>query len=208
MSDPTNILICGVGGQGTILASRVLSGIAIRRGFQVKVSEIHGMAQRGGSVLTQVRFGPEVFSPIIPQGQADIILAFEKLEALRWLPYLREKGTIIINDQKMDPLSVITGAAEYPKNIENLIRSRRSHVLMVNALAIARHVGNLKVTNMVLLGLLSGSFDTDLKIWLEVISQTVPPKFLKENMKAFQAGRQEYRKILIISAHEHVSNLR
>jgi indolepyruvate ferredoxin oxidoreductase beta subunit len=114
MAENMNVLIVGVGGQGTILASRVLSGVLQKVGKDIKVSEIHGMAQRGGSVVTQVRFGEEVASPIIPQGQADIILAFEKLEALRWLPYLKEEGSILINDQRLDPMPVIMGTAQYP----------------------------------------------------------------------------------------------
>lgn len=122
MSDITNVLIVGVGGQGTILASRVLAGVLQRAGLDVKVSEIHGMAQRGGSVVTQVRFGEKVASPIIPQSEADIILAFEKLEALRWLNYLKKDGYILVNNQQIDPMPVVTGVAKYPGNVLDLIK--------------------------------------------------------------------------------------
>lgn len=134
MTDITNILIVGVGGQGTILASRVLAGAVQMTGQDVKVSEIHGMAQRGGSVVTQVRYGKEVASPIIPEGEADIILAFEKLEALRWLPYLKKDGSILINDQRIDPMPVVVGTAQYPSDILDIIKknAKKSSSLTVS----------------------------------------------------------------------------
>ncbi|NLI93891.1 MAG: indolepyruvate oxidoreductase subunit beta [Peptococcaceae bacterium] len=188
MSDITNILIVGVGGQGTILASRVLSGAVQKIGQDVKVSEIHGMAQRGGSVVTQVRYGKEVASPIIPQGEADIILAFEKLEALRWLSYLKENGSILINDQRIDPMPVIMGAADYPADAIAAIRSLRKNVIVIDGLKIAIEAGNPKAVNVVLLGLLSKYLQIDKNVWLETLRETVPVKFLETNVKAFEAG--------------------
>ncbi|MGI6450594.1 MAG: indolepyruvate oxidoreductase subunit beta [Desulfitobacteriia bacterium] len=188
MAENMNVLIVGVGGQGTILASRVLSGVLQKVGKDIKVSEIHGMAQRGGSVVTQVRFGEEVASPIIPQGQADIILAFEKLEALRWLPYLKEEGSILINDQRLDPMPVIMGTAQYPADALDLIRSRCRKVIVIDALKIALEAGNSKAVNVVLLGLLAKYLDIEKEIWLEVLKETVPAKFLEVNIKAFEAG--------------------
>ncbi len=190
MSDITNILIVGVGGQGTILASRVLSGVIQKMGLDVKVSEIHGMAQRGGSVVTQVRYGQEVASPIIPEGEADIILAFEKLEALRWLPYLKATGSILINDQRIDPMPVIMGAAEYPVDALDTIRNLRENVIIIDALKIALNAGNPKAVNVVLLGLLSKYLQINKEYWLEALKENVPAKFLDANIKAFEAGRE------------------
>ncbi|SMB93248.1 indolepyruvate ferredoxin oxidoreductase beta subunit [Desulfonispora thiosulfatigenes DSM 11270] len=189
MNNITNILIVGVGGQGTILASRVLSRVAQSLGQDVKVSEIHGMAQRGGSVVTQVRFGSEVASPIIQKGQADIILAFERLEGLRWLPYLKKEGKIIVNDQRIDPMPVISGNAIYPENIAEKIESRANKLILVDALEKATLSGNAKAVNVVLLGVLSKILEIDHEIWLDVLKNTVPPKFLEANINAFEAGR-------------------
>jgi len=189
MSNITNILIVGVGGQGTILASRVLSGVVQKIGQDVKVSEIHGMAQRGGSVVTQVRYGEEVASPIIPQGDADIILAFEKLEALRWLPYLKDTGSILINDQRINPMPVIMGIADYPTDAIETIQALRKNVTVIDGLKIAMDAGNAKAVNVVLLGLLSQHLDINKEIWLEALKETVPTKFLEANLMAFEAGR-------------------
>jgi indolepyruvate ferredoxin oxidoreductase beta subunit len=190
MSEITNILIVGVGGQGTILASRVLSGVIQKLGLDVKVSEIHGMAQRGGSVVTQVRYGKKVASPIIPQGEADIILAFEKLEALRWHSFLKENGSILVNDQRIDPMPVIMGAADYPVDALDTIRSTRKNVTVIDALKLAIEAGNSKSVNVVLLGLLSKYLKIDKEIWLDVMEEIVPAKFLESNLKAFEAGYQ------------------
>ncbi|MGI5901445.1 MAG: indolepyruvate oxidoreductase subunit beta [Desulfitobacteriia bacterium] len=184
-----NILIVGVGGQGTILASRVLSTVLIKAGYDVKVSEIHGMAQRGGSVVTQVRYGKKVNSPIIPKGETDVLLAFEKLEALRWLPYLKPDGVMLINDQKIDPLPVITGAAAYPDALK-LIKEQRNNIIVINALEIAQKAGNSKAVNVVLLGLLAQKLDLKPELWTEALEETVPPRFLEVNLKAFAAGNK------------------
>lgn len=188
MEDNKNILIVGVGGQGTILASRVLSGVIQKIGKDVKVSEIHGMAQRGGSVVTQVRYGDAVASPIIPKGEADIILAFEKLEALRWLPYLKKEGSILINDQRLDPMPVIMGAAPYPVDALDTIRNERANVIVIDALQLALKAGNSKAVNVVLLGLLARYLGIAKEMWLDVIKETVPAKYLEVNLKAFESG--------------------
>ncbi len=183
-----NILIVGVGGQGTILASRILSQVALSTGQDVKVSEIHGMSQRGGSVVTQVRFGDKVYSPIIEPGTADMIMAFEKLEALRWLHWLKEDGQIIVNDQKMNPMPVVTGVAKYPDDVLEQIRSKCKNVLIFDALHAARDCGSDKAANVVLLGALSKYMNIDRETWITVITKLVPQKFLQVNLDAFAAG--------------------
>ena len=185
----TNVLIVGVGGQGTILASRVLSAAALAAGRDVKVSEVHGMSQRGGSVVTQVRFGEQVASPIIAPGEADYILAFEKLEALRWLPYLKADGMIVVNDQRIDPMPVISGLAEYPGDIFEQIRAQAGRTVVIDALSLARKCGTDKAVNMVLLGVLATILPFSPELWTGVIASTVPEKFLAINEAAFLAGR-------------------
>jgi len=188
VADTKNILIVGVGGQGTILASKVIAGVALRKGLDIKVSEIHGMAQRGGSVVTQVRYGDEVHAPTITEGTADVILAFEKLEALRWLHYLREGGTVIVNSQELYPLPVLTGSAEYPGDIPDRIRSKVYRIIEVDAAEIAARCGSPKVVNTVLMGVLAGLLDSDLETWREIIRETVPPRTIDINLAAFNEG--------------------
>lgn len=190
VADTKNILIVGVGGQGTILASKVIAGVAMRMNLDIKVSEIHGMAQRGGSVVTQVRYGEEVFAPTISPGTADAILAFEKLEALRWHHYLAQGGTIIVNSQELYPLPVLSGSVEYPADIIEQIRASASlpRIIEVDALAIAEQCGSPKVVNTVLLGVLAGMLETDLEIWKDVIKETVPQKTVDINLAAFEEG--------------------
>ena len=183
----TSIMIVGVGGQGTLLASRILGNTLIGAGYDVKVSEVHGMSQRGGSVTTYVRFGEKVWSPIIEKGGADIILSFELLEALRALPYLKPDGQIIVNTQQIDPMPVITGAAEYPQGIVETL-SQRARLTAVDALALAREAGSIKAVNVVLIGLLARSTSIPRAQWEETLRVTVPPKFLDINMKAFALG--------------------
>ncbi|MBQ4434676.1 MAG: indolepyruvate oxidoreductase subunit beta [Clostridia bacterium] len=185
----TSIMIVGVGGQGTLLASRILGNTLIGAGYDVKVSEVHGMSQRGGSVTTYVRFGEKVWSPIIEKGGADIILSFELLEALRALPYLKRDGQIIVNAQQIDPMPVITGAAEYPKGIEEALREH-AKLTAVDALALAREAGSIKAVNVVLIGLLARNTSIPREQWEETLRTTVPPKFLDINMKAFELGYQ------------------
>ena len=185
-----NILLVGVGGQGTILASRILSQVAQSTGQEVKVSEIHGMSQRGGSVVTQVRYGDKVYSPIIEPGTVDVILAFEKLEALRWLHWLKADGQIIVNDQKLNPMPVVTGAANYPDDVLDQIKASFQKVLVCDALHIARSCGSDKAANVVLLGALSRYLAVNRSVWLDALTKLVPPKFLAVNLKAFEAGEQ------------------
>ena len=182
-----NIMIVGVGGQGTLLASRILGNTVINEGFDVKVSEVHGMSQRGGSVVTYVKYGDAVFSPIIGKGEADIILAFEMLEAYRALPYLKKGGKIIVNTQEIDPMPVITWAMEYPKDLEQKL-SENADVSFVNALELANKAGNFKAVNVVLIGVMAKSTDIAYEKWVETIKQTVPPKFLDVNLAAFELG--------------------
>ena len=183
-----NIMIVGVGGQGTLLASRILGNVAIKQGYDVKVSEVHGMSQRGGSVVTYVKYGDKVYSPVVAEGDADIIMSFEELEALRWLSYLKMDGTILCNTQKLDPMPVITGAAEYPKGVLDTIESKGAKVVRVDALSMALKSGNAKAVNVVLIGVLASQMDIDKNVWLEVIEETVPAKFLEVNKKAFDLG--------------------
>ncbi len=182
-----NIMIVGVGGQGTLLASRILGNAVISEGYDVKVSEVHGMSQRGGSVVTYVKYGDKVYSPIIDEGEADTILAFELLEAYRALPYLKKGGKIIVNAQKIDPMPVITGAAAYPENIDKkLCESADTNI--VDALSLAKEAGNIKAVNVVLIGVLAKNTDISYEKWVETIKATVPAKFLDVNLKAFEMG--------------------
>lgn len=183
----TNIMIVGVGGQGTLLASRILGNVAIEMGYDVKVSEVHGMSQRGGSVVTYVKYGEKVYSPIIDKGEADIILAFEQLEALRALPYLSKNGKIITNIQKINPMPVITGAAEYPQNILETLKEK-CNVTIADALSLAEQAGNIKAVNVVLIGVMAKNTNIEYSVWTRVIEKTVPEKFLEVNLKAFELG--------------------
>ncbi|MGQ9630826.1 MAG: indolepyruvate oxidoreductase subunit beta [bacterium] len=185
-----DILIAGVGGQGVLLASEVISRAAMMEGFDVKKSEVHGMSQRGGSVTSHVRFGPKVFSPLIPAGEADILLAFEKLEALRWLDFLREDGLVIVNDQEIPPLPVVSGMAEYPKDIIGSLRGRRGRVMVVEGAKIALRAGNLRVVNSALLGALAVVLPIDIGRFEEALRNCVSPKFLQVNLDAFRMGTQ------------------
>ena len=183
----TNIMIVGVGGQGTLLASRILGNAVIGEGYDVKVSEVHGMSQRGGSVVTYVKFGEKVYSPIIGQGEADIVLAFELLEAYRSLPYLREGGRVIVNAQSIEPMPVITGAAQYPENIAEKLAGKAA-VTATDALPLAKEAGNSRAVNVVLIGLMAKNTEIPYERWIETIKATVPPKFLDVNLKAFELG--------------------
>lgn len=182
-----SIMIVGVGGQGTLLTSRILGGTVIGEGYDVKVSEVHGMSQRGGSVTTYVRYGDAVASPIIGEGEADIILAFEELEAYRALPYLRAGGKMIVNTQKIDPMPVITGAAEYPAGIIGKL-SKQVDITTADALALAKQAGSPKAANVVMIGLLARSTDIVYEKWVACVKATVPPRFLEANLRAFDLG--------------------
>ena len=182
-----NIMIVGVGGQGTLLTSRILGGITVAAGYDVKLSEVHGMAQRGGSVVTFVRYGEKVAEPIVEEGQADVLIAFEKLEAMRYAHFLKKDGAIVVNEQRIDPMPVVTGAAKYPENIiENLEKEYR--VYKVNAMEEALKLGNSRVFNIIVLGVAAKHMDFSKEMWLEVIEKTVPPKTVEINKKAFLMG--------------------
>lgn len=185
-----SIMIVGVGGQGTLLTSRVLGTAAVKAGYDVKMSEVHGMAQRGGSVITYVRMGENVNSPIIEKGEADILLCFEKLEALRWIDYAKKDGAVIINDQQIDPMPVIIGKAKYPVGIVEKIHAAFSNVHTINALDAAKRLGNIKALNIVMLGLMAKSTTIDKETWHEAIRETVKEKFVDLNLKAFDEGYQ------------------
>ena len=186
----TNIMIVGVGGQGTLLTSRILGGLAETAGYDVKLSEVHGMAQRGGSVVTYVRYATEgevVTEPIVEEGCADVLIAFERLEALRYAHFLKKDGALIVNDQRIDPMPVITGAAEYPDNIlENLREKYR--VFSIDAMAKAEELGNTRVFNTVVLGMAARHMNYSKEQWVEVIKSKVPPKTIDINLAGFEAG--------------------
>ncbi|QGG48513.1 indolepyruvate oxidoreductase subunit beta [Heliorestis convoluta] len=188
MSGVLNILFVGVGGQGAILASKILSHVALSKGWDVKLSEIHGMAQRGGSVVTQVRMGEIVFSPTIEAGDVHILVAFEKLEAYRWAHMLKKDGKAIVNDQRIEPLPVLIGAAKYPDSILDDLNSSIQNVTVIPALDLATEAGNAKATNVVLMGILAAHMDIPLERWQEALEAKVPAKLLEVNKKAFMAG--------------------
>lgn len=183
-----NIMIVGVGGQGSLLASRILGNAVLLKGFDVKVSEVHGMSQRGGSVVTYVKYGDKVASPVICRGEADIIMSFELLEAARWLPYLKKGGVIITNTQQINPMPVITGDAEYPEDLVGKMKAAGAEVIAADALAIAREAGSEKAVNVALIGLMSHALGFDPETLREAIRISVPEKFLELNLRAFDLG--------------------
>ena len=186
----SNILIVGVGGQGTLLASVLLGNLALDKGYDVKLSEVHGMAQRGGSVVTHVKISEDIVnSPLIEQGDADIIIAFEELEAYRWLPYLKKGGTMYVNTQQILPMPVIMGQAEYPDNIMETLEKQAGKVKAFDALEIAERCGSIKAVNVVLLGAASRDLPFDEAAWVKVIEENVKPKFVELNKNAFEEGR-------------------
>lgn len=183
-----NVMIVGVGGQGSLLASKLLGRLMLGKGYDIKVSEVHGMSQRGGSVVTYVRFGDRVYSPVIDKGQADFIVSFELLEAARWTEYLKPGGKIITNTQKINPMPVIIGAAQYPENLLEKMKAAGLDVDGVDALSLAEQSGSTKAVNLVLMGRLSKYFDIPVEEWMEAIEASVPAKFLEMNKKAFRLG--------------------
>lgn len=183
-----SIMIVGVGGQGTLLASRLLGAALLSENYDVKVSEVHGMSQRGGSVVTYVKYGEEVFSPIVREGQADFILAFEQLEAARWLPFLKKGGTLIANSQKIDPMPVVIGNAQYPDGVLEAIRATGTNLVEADALSLAVEAGSPKAVNVVLIGVMASRMDLPYAVWEKAIRVTVPEKFLEMNLRAFKLG--------------------
>ena len=187
-NDIKSVLIVGVGGQGTLLASRLLGNAMLSCGYDVKVSEVHGMSQRGGSVVTYVRFGEKVYSPIIEEGEADLILSFEQLESARYLPFLKKGGKIVVNTQQIDPMPVITGATTYPENILKDITDKGINVISADALKLATEAGSVKAVNVVLIGVMAKNLTIDKQIWIDTVKKTVPERFLELNLKAFELG--------------------
>lgn len=183
-----NIMIVGVGGQGTLLASRIIGNALLDCGFDVKISEVHGMSQRGGSVVTYVKYGEKVYSPIICRGEADIILSFEQLEAARWLPYLKKGGTIISNTQRINPMPVVTGACEYPENLLKKISDTGVFLVCCDALSLAREAGSEKAVNVVLIAILAKYLGIDVEAVRSAVIASVPEKFKEVNQKAFDLG--------------------
>ena len=183
-----NVMIVGVGGQGSLLASKLLGRLLLNKGYDIKVSEVHGMSQRGGSVVTYVRFGDKVYSPVIDKGEADFIVSFELLEAARWTEYLKPGGKIITNTQRINPMPVIIGAAEYPQDLLEKMNAAGLDVDALDALSLAEQAGSSKAVNIVLMGRLSRYFDIPAEEWLAAIEASVPAKFLELNKKAFNLG--------------------
>ena len=186
----TNVMIVGVGGQGSLLASKLLGHLLLHQGCDVKVSEVHGMSQRGGNVVTYVKFGDKVYSPVIDRGEADYIVSFEKLEAARWVEYLKPGGHIIVNTQQIDPMPVLTGQVQYPERLIERMREKGFQVDAVDGLALAEEAGSAKAVNLVLMGLLSRHFSFPVEAWQEAVEACVPKKVLELNRKAFALGRE------------------
>ena len=184
-----NVMIVGVGGQGSLLASKLLGRLLVSQGYDVKVSEVHGMSQRGGSVVTYVRYGDHVASPVIDKGEADFIVSFELLEAARWLEYLKPDGQIVTSTQQIDPMPVIMGAAAYPENLVEKMRATGAKVDAMDCLALAEQAGSSKAVNLVLMGRLSHYFDMPEEAWQQAMESVVPPKFLELNKRAFALGK-------------------
>ena len=189
MRETRNIMIVGVGGQGSLLASKLLGQVLLTEEYDIKVSEVHGMSQRGGSVVTYVRFGDKVFSPIVDKCEADFIVSFELLEAARYLEYLKPDGKIVVNTQQIDPMPVITGTEVYPENLVQKMRNLGVEVEDMDALDLAEQAGSVKAVNIVLMGRLSRSFDISEQVWLQALENSVPSKSLGINKKAFALGR-------------------
>jgi indolepyruvate ferredoxin oxidoreductase beta subunit len=188
MSPVTNIVLAGVGGQGSVMAGRIIARTATLKKMQVATSEVHGMAQRGGSVLSTVRFGDEVYSPVIPKGKADYLLGFEKLEALRYLGHLKKGGVALVNDQQITPTIEALKEAPYPLNVEALLQTRAGHSLLVAGLKIATEIGNPKLANTVLVGALASFLPFAEETWHHALKELVPPDTMEQNMRAFRLG--------------------
>ncbi|MBQ5335029.1 MAG: indolepyruvate oxidoreductase subunit beta [Oscillospiraceae bacterium] len=185
-----SVMIVGVGGQGSLLASRILGNVLLQQGYAVKVSEVHGMSQRGGSVVTYVKYGDAVYSPTVEKGEADVIISFELLEAARWAGYLKKGGKIVTSTQTLDPMPVITGAASYPEGIVETLKGMGIDVTAVDALSLAETAGSAKASNVVLMGVVSKKMEFEEAVWQEALNQCVPAKFIEMNRRAFALGRE------------------
>ena len=184
----TNIMITGVGGQGSLLASRILGKTFMSLGYDVKVSEVHGMSQRGGSVVTYVKYGEKVASPVICKGEADFLISFEMLEAARWLPYLKKDGVVVTSTQTIKPMPVIMGVKEYPENIAEKIEAKGIKLMKADALAVAEECGSSKASNVVLIGMFAKHSDIPKEVFLKAVEESVPAKFKELNIEAFNRG--------------------
>jgi len=188
--DTVNILLSGVGGQGIILASTIISMAAMQSGHDVKNNEVHGMAQRGGSVVCQIRFGKKVYSPLIKKGSADFLIALEKLEALRFADYLKEDGVALVNNFKISPITVLTGQTQYPPNIDEILKATFPKLHIVDGIKLAQNLGDVRTSNVIVIGLLSNYLPFKKEIWINVIKKSVKEKFHEMNIKAFEIGRE------------------
>lgn len=186
--DTKGIVICGVGGQGSLLASKLLGRVLMNEGYDIKVSEVHGMSQRGGSVITYVRYGEKVYSPVIQTGEADYVISFERIEAARYASLLKQDGVLITNTQRIDPMPVIIGAAEYPAEILDELRAKNVKLEAFDALALAEQAGSARAVNIVLMGQLAKHFHIDYDKWITALEQLVKPQFVEMNKKAFALG--------------------
>jgi indolepyruvate ferredoxin oxidoreductase beta subunit len=184
-----DIFLAGVGGQGILLAGEILCIVFMEAGLDVKKSEVHGMAQRGGSVTSHVRCGRKVFSPLIPEGQADVLMGFEALEALRWVNFLKKDGVLLVNRQKINPTTVTSGRMEYPPRIYDVLKKRHPKTRIVDGLKLARKAGDVRTVNSVLVGAISREVDLPEEMWKRAISQRIPEKFVDVNLHAFELGR-------------------
>jgi indolepyruvate ferredoxin oxidoreductase beta subunit len=204
----TDFIIAGVGGQGALLASDVIAEVGMSVGLDVKKSDVHGMAQRGGAVISHVRWGPEVYSPLVERGCADFLIALEMLESLRWLPYLKPGGTVIVNHQQIRPASTVFGDDEYnpPEEILGQLDQVAGKVLYIEGTQIAERLGNVRASNTVLLGALSSLLDLNQEQWLNVLLQRVPSKAIELNRKAFLAGADQAKDVKPTRMHEFASS--
>lgn len=188
MGATKSIMIVGVGGQGSLLASKLIGHVLLEKGYDVKVSEVHGMAQRGGSVVTYVKYGDKVYSPTVEEGEAEVLLAFEKLEGARWLSFLKKGGKMIVNTQRIDPMPVITGAKKYPENIEGKLNDLGIDLINVDALSLAEQAGTSKAVNVVMMGVLAAHLDIEKELWDAAVRECVPSRFVDLNLHAFNLG--------------------
>jgi len=188
--DTVNILLSGVGGQGIILASTIISMAAMQSGHDVKNNEVHGMAQRGGSVVCQIRFGKKVYSPLIKKESADFLIALEKLEALRFADYLKENGIALVNNFKISPITILTGQTQYPPNIDEILKATFPKLHIVDGIKLAQNLGDVRTSNVIVIGLLSNYLHFKKEIWISVIKKSVKEKYHNINIKAFEIGRE------------------
>ena len=187
-----SILIVGVGGQGTLLTGRIIGRYAKEKRYDVKLSEVHGMAQRGGSVVMHVKYGDKVYSPLVELGEADIIFAFEKLEALRYISYLKEDGVMIVNTQEIDPMPVVMGVEAYPQQIEEKLKEACKSICFMDTLKIAKQIGSVKVVNMIMIGAYAAYINDSIEVWEQIVAQTVPAKTIEMNKEALRQGYRAY----------------